>query len=484
MASIKKNFIYNTLLNISRIIFPLITAPYVSRVLEPEGVGMYHFAATYAGYFALVSMLGVPTYGVREVAKFRDKPKDLSVLISQLFSIVAFTTIIVSFIYIISIIAIGQLNAEFVLFVLSGFCIYLSPFQTTWFYQGIEEFDYITIRSLIIKTLSVISLFIFVTQKEDLIVYVIISVSGTVLADIWNYWKMGAKGIYPKLTTKGLKQHLSPVLLLFASTVAISIYTILDTIMLGFIADYTEVGYYSNAMMLSKVFLTVITSLSVVSIPRFIYYYNNGDFVNANTLVNKSFSFASLIAFPLSVGIYCIAPVFVPWFFGQQFQGAVLPLKILGFLNVAIGFSNILGTQILVGMGLDKMFLRCILYGTVSNFLLNCILIPLCASVGASIASVIAEVLVTLSMAYYVYKYTPVRINAKKDILKSIMSSLLILPLLFLLPMFDSALMYLIVFVSVAIVVYSFAQYNFRNEMMMELIIIVKNRIDGFRSKL
>jgi len=477
MPSIKKNFIYNTLLNLSKIIFPLITAPYVSRVLEPEGIGIYQFAATYAGYFALVAMLGVPTYGVREVAKLRDEKKELSLLVSQLFSIIVYTTMIVSAIYIITLLSVNKLRSDFILFLLSGFCIYLSPFQTTWYYQGIEEFDFITIRTLIIKSLSVICLFVFVTQKSDVLAYVVITVLGTVLADIWNYLKMRKKGIIPRLVTKGLKPHIKPIMILFASSVAISIYTVLDTLMLGFIKNYSEVGLYSNAMMMARVFLTIVTSLSVVSIPRFTYYVHEGDIDNANLLANRSFSFTGLLAFPLTIGIVCLAPVLVPWFFGDQFFGAILPLQILSIINVVVGFSNILGIQILVSMGKDALFLRCILYGTFSNFILNCILIPQFGAVGASIASVIAELLVTISMFYYVYKETPVRVNVKKDLMKSMIGAFLIFLLYSVFPRTDKDIVYLVLFSSIAAVIYGMSQILLKNNFMIELVKIGKTKI-------
>lgn len=483
MASIKKNFIYNTLLNISKIIFPLITAPYVSRILEPDGIGIYHFAATYAGYFALVAMLGVPTYGVREVAKLRDKKAEMSLLVSQLFTIVALTTAIVSVIYIFTLLVIYQLRIDFLLFLLSGFCIYLSPFQTTWFYQGIEEFDFITIRTLIIKFLSVICLFIFVTQKNDLIAYVVITVCGTVIADIWNYLKMREKGVRPHLTTKDLKHHIKPIMLLFASSVAISIYTVLDTLMLGFISDYTEVGFYSNAMMMARVFLTIVTSLSIVSIPRFTYYMNEGDTVNANLLANKSFSFAGLLAFPLTIGMVCIAPVLIPWFFGEQYLGAVLPLRILSFINIAVGFSNILGIQILVGMGKDRLFLRCILYGAFSNFILNCLLIPSYGAIGASIASVIAELLITISMVYYVSMKTPIIIKVKGDLIKSLTGSVLFIPLIIVIPKMDSGLLYLITFGFIAIVIYLSSQLFLKNVLLYSLVNNARVNIYNFFNK-
>lgn len=477
MSSIKKNFIYNLFLNISRIIFPLITAPYVSRVLEPDGIGTYHFAATYAGYFALVALLGIPTYGVREVAKFRNEQAKLNLLISQLLTVVIIATLIVDVIYIVSLLAIHQLRTDFILFFLSGFCIYLAPFQTTWFYQGIEKFDFITIRTLVVKSLSIISLFIFVRDKNDLIIYVIISALGTILADVWNFWFMRREGVKITLTLEGLKKHLKPILLLFASSVAISIYTILDTLMLGFMTDYSEVGYYSNAIMISKMFLTIVTSLSVVAIPRFINYIHEKDFQSANILVNKSFSFTGLLSFPIAIGMFCVAAKGIPWFFGDKYYAAIIPLKILSVLNILIGFSNILGGQILVGMEKEKEFLICILLGAASNFIMNCILIPSYGATGAAVSTVIAEFLVTSSMLYFVYKLTPIRINVKTDLLKSVIGSSSFLLLLSVFPSYDNGIVYLLSFTIVAITVYSVSQLLMRHKLALDLVQSAKEYI-------
>ena len=167
-GSIKKNAFYNVLLNISQVIFPLITAPYVSRVLEPDGVGLFNFANTYAGYFALVALLGIPTYGVREVAKARDDKESLSMLVSQLMTIAVMTTVVVSAVYLITIAVVGQLTENYIIFLLAGFVIYLAPFKINWYYQGLEEFGFITMRSLILRTLGIICLFVFVRTKSDL----------------------------------------------------------------------------------------------------------------------------------------------------------------------------------------------------------------------------------------------------------------------------------------------------------------------------
>ena len=432
-GSIKKNAFYNVLLNISQVIFPLITAPYVSRVLEPDGVGLFNFANTYAGYFALVALLGIPTYGVREVAKARDDKESLSMLVSQLMTIAVMTTVVVSAVYLITIAVVGQLTENYIIFLLAGFVIYLAPFKINWYYQGLEEFGFITMRSLILRTLGIICLFVFVRTKSDLVIYIIISVLTGILADIWNFTRMWMSGVRPRLTSKGLRQHIKPLLILFASSVAISIYTVLDTIMLGFIKDYEEVGYYSNAMHMSRILVTAVASLSLVAVPRVSYYMKNKDYDNINRFMNKSLSVVAFLAFPTAIGLSCIAPTFIPLFFGDKYMGAIIPLMILSMLIIVIGFNNLTGMQILIGMGLDKLFLYSVLTGTVSNFLMNCILIPMYGANGASVASVSAELLILIVMAYFVYRHTPIRLDRWVDILKAFAGTVVFFPLLILL---------------------------------------------------
>ena len=431
--SIKRNFVYNILLNISSVIFPLITAPYVSRVLEPDGVGLYNFANTYAGYFALVALLGIPTYGVREVAKARDNKEELSKLTSQLMSIAAITTICISIIYFLTIALIGQLTENYIFFLLAGFVIYLAPFKINWFYQGLEDFAFITKVSVFVKAVCVVCLFLFVREKTDLVIYIILSVFGIVIADMLNYFKMWRSGIKPKFTLKGLKQHVNPLLVLLASSVAMSIYTVLDTLMLGFIADYDEVGYYTNAMHISKVLVSAVTSLSIVVAPRVSYYVKSKNYEKINELSNTSFSFVSFLSVPITIGLICVSPLFLPLFFGIHFVGSVAPMMILSLLVIFIGLNNLTGIQILIGLGHDKLFLYSVLVGTITNFLMNIILIPIWGSVGASIASVVAEFLILTVMICFILMKTPIRFYKWRDFFKSVIGAFILIPLYYLL---------------------------------------------------
>ena len=460
--SLKKNTLYNVLLNITSVIFPLITAPYISRVLEPDGVGLFNFATTYAGYFALVALLGIPTYGVREVSKARNDKNALTTLVSQLMTIAAITTIVVSVIYILTILIIGQFSENYVIFLFAGFLIYLAPFKINWYFQGIEEFGTITKVALTIRTLSVMSLFVFVNEKDDLVIYVIISVFGGVIADLWNYIRMWLSGIRPKFILKGLRPHLNPLFVLFISSIAISIYTVLDTLMLGFITDYDEVGFYTNAMHISRVILSAVTSISLVAVPRVAYYMSVRDYDNINVLINKSFSVVSFLAFPIAVGLSCISPTFIPLFFGVKFVGSVIPMIILSFLIVIIGFNNLTGMQILIGMGYDRLFLYSMLVGTISNFVLNCALIPLLGAVGASVSSVVAELLVLLVSGIMVYKKTLVRIRIWAVMLQNFIGAIALIPLLFLLQHYFDAWNLICVFAICGVFLYLVVEALFK----------------------
>lgn len=464
MASIKRNLIYNVLLNLSRVVFPLITAPYISRILEPDGVGLFNFANTYAGWFALFAVLGIPTYGIREVAKIHDDKEALSRLLSELISVSCIATLVVTLIYIPSIFLIGQLDEDRVIFLVSGFLLYFAPFRIDWFYSGLEQFGYITLRTVIIRIISIVCMFVFVRTKSDLLVYVLLNVTGTICGDLWNFIKLLKSGIKPRLVMTGLKKHLSPLFILFTASIAISIYTILDTLMLGFMTDYQQVGFYNNASHISKVLLTVVTSLSAVAIPRMAQYCETREYDKINDLANKSFSLVSFFAIPTAFGIMCLAPTFVPLFFGVDFGGSVWPLMILSLLIIAVGLNNLFGVQILIGMGLDRLFLRSVLCGTVANFLLNILLIPVFGAIGASVASVFAEFLILAVTVWYVYRKTPIRLSGRvTDLFKSFGGTLFFLPIMMLLDRFFEGWMLVFLFIVCGGGIYALTQMWFKN---------------------
>lgn len=421
--SIKKNFLYNILLNISKVIFPLITAPYVSRVLEPDGVGLFNFANTYANFFALIAAVGIPYYGIREIAKIKDDIVEQTQFVSEMMSISVISTSVCTLLLLLSLLFVPQLNENYVIFLVASIVLYLTPFRIDWYFSGREEFGYITIRSLIIKALSVILLFVLVKTKDDLLVYVALFAIGLVTNDIWNFIKLYKSGVHPFFTIS-VRKHLKPLGLLFSSSIALYVYTVLDTLMLGFIRDYNEVGFYNSATHISKAMVPIVTSLAVVALPKVSLLKNEGNWDEIKVLMNKSFSIVGFLAYPIVFEIIAVAPVFVPLFFGSSFGGTILPLQIIILTVIVIGYNNLTGIQILLGFGYDKYFLYSILAGTTSNVILNLLLIPTFGAVGTAISAVSAEFVVLSVMLYYVYKYTPVRFVAWKETLFSIVIAL------------------------------------------------------------
>lgn len=477
MASIKRNFLYNLLLQISKVLFPLITAPYIARTLDPEGVGIVNFVNTYSSYFALFAVLGIPVYGIREIAKIRDDIKASEIFVSQMISLELLTTLFVSCVYIISVCFIGQLNEHALLFLVAGISLYITPFKIEWFFSGREEFGYITFRSLVIKTLSVILLFFVVKDKGDLINYVLLNLFATIANELWNYVKLYKLSIRTHFTLSGCKMHLKPVLTLFASSIAISIYVMLDTLMLGFKSSYQEVGYYNCAMQLVRTLLPVTTALATVAIPKVAIYHKSENVQMINELMTKSLGVVSFLAFPITIGIIMIAPVFVPLFFGESFYGSILPMQIGSIVIIAIGLNNLNGVQILTGMAKDKLFLISVITGAVVNFCLNWVLIPLYGATGAAFASISSEILILFINECFVRRYTQVRILYWGDMLKSMVGAMLFIPICLFCEKLVSGWLYVFGCMIVCSVAYILFQSLTKNETLRMIYINVFNRI-------
>lgn len=463
MASFKANFLYNIILNLANMLFPLVTAPYVARVLEPDGVGLFHFSGIYAGYFALVAILGLPTYGIREIARVRSNPEEMKRTVSELMSISFFSTVLLTVIYILSIVFVDRFNENLTIFMVAGITLYLAPLKIDWFYRGIESFGYITARSLIVKTISIIALFLFVQDKSDLLIYVLINALYLVAGDIWNYLKLITSGIRPHIVTKGLRRHFGPVFILLTASLGMSIYTVLDTMLLGFLSDYDQIGFYSNATHMTKAVIAIVTSLGMVAIPRISQYMSEGRKEDVDQLVDRSVSVISFMVFPAAIGLACISSEFVPLFFGDKFEGTVIPLCILSFNLIATGMSNLAGTQILIGIGKDKYLLYAVLGGAIASITVNYLLIPRYGAIGASIASLSAEVLVLTLTVWFVRRFTSVRFRFNMDITKAALASMLFIPLSYATHSLFSGWIFVGAYIVSATILYMALQYAMRN---------------------
>lgn len=481
MTSIKTSLAYNTANNVLRILFPLITAPYVARVLSPDDLGLLAFANSYAGYFAVFAVLGIPYYGAREIAKVRNDIQKTSRLFSELFSIGLMVTVVVSMVYFISISFLDRFNQHESLFLLIGVSLYCSPFNIDWFYGGLENFKHITIRSMVIKIASMLLLFTCVRDRGDLLFYAFIAVFSTVASDVWNFVVLYKRGYRISFIFHGLKRHVKPLLLLFVSTVAVSIYTILDRLMLGFMSTYEQVAFYSYAMEISKVLLSVIVSLSAVAIPRVSYYLETRQYLEIERFINKSCALVVFFAVPICAGLIMSSPTLVPLFLGSAFKGSVIPLQILSSLIVLIGLNNLFAVQCLVGLGYDKLFLYSVLGGTLTNFSLNFLLIPYLGAIGASIASAIAEFIVLVMSYYYVHRYTQLNVGVKREYVITVVAACLLVPLYMILSNFIDGWLLILCFVLFAIFIYCGVQYYAKNSILLLFIDLIQNKYNHFR---
>jgi O-antigen/teichoic acid export membrane protein len=426
--SLKKNVVYNTILSVSNIAFPIVTAPYISRILGVENIGIVNFAVTYASYFALFVALGIPKYGMREIAKQNNNPEGRNQVFSELFVINIFSAFIFSLVYLVTILSVPTLSNDKEFLLIAGISVLFVPLNVDWFFSGREKFKLITLRTLAAKIIAVGGLFIFVRTRDDIIPYLILTVVANLSSQIWNFGYMLKTEIKLRFNSLQLKKHLNAVLVLFASNISISVYTMLSTLLLGFLSDYMQVGYYTSAIKISTMILSIVTAMSPVMIARINTLKGEKDNQEEILrLLNNSFGYMMMLAVPATIGLIMIAPRFVPLFFGAEFIPATVLLQILSLLILIIGISNLFGWQVLVAMGHEKKFLVAVLFGTVSNFCLNVLLAGKYGAVGASVASVAAEIMVTVATFIFALKVVPLRIHTG-SVFQPVLAALPIIP--------------------------------------------------------
>ena len=276
-TSLKLNFIMNALLTMSQFIFPLITFPYVSRILLPEGTGKVSFATSVISYFAMFAQLGIPTYGIRACARIRDDKEKLTRTVQELF-IINFTMSLISYLALFgAIILVPRLRQDKILFLIVSLTILFNAIGMEWLYKALEQYTYITIRSIIFKFIALILMFLLIHQKNDYVIYGGISILASSASNIFNFIHVHKYISLKPVGNYNFKRHLKAVAVFFAMSCATTVYTHLDTVMLGFMATDTDVGYYNAAVKIKTILVSIVTSLSVVLLPRASYYVEHNE---------------------------------------------------------------------------------------------------------------------------------------------------------------------------------------------------------------
>ena len=472
--SIKLNFIMNAILQISAFIFPLITFPYVSRILGPSGTGNVSFTTSIVTYFALFAQLGIPTYGIRATARVRDDKKLLSKTVQEIFIINAVMCVLAYFVFFVVLNLVPKMYNDKVLFIIISSTILFNSVGMDWLYKGLEKYTYITFVSIIFKFIALILMFVCVHHKNDYVIYGAISIFAASASNICNLVNIH-KLIYIKpIFNYEFTKHFRPIMIFFAMSCATTIYTNLDTVMLGFMKDNVEVGYYNAAIKIKNVLLGVVTSLGTVLLPRASYYIENNMYSEFKRIAGKALNFVVLISFPLCLYFILFAKEGVLFLSGDAYTEAILPMQILMPTLIFIGLTNIMGIQMLIPLGREKVVLYSEIAGAIVDLVINTILIPIMASSGAAIGTLVAEMVVwtvqyialkeDVKEAYVKIRYLPIVIGLA-------ISALFSMPIKLLgLSSFFTLLLSAIVFFGIYLVVLTVAKEKLVNEIEFQIL--------------
>ena len=466
----KKNYFFNLLLSLSNILFPIISFPYVSKIVGPSGVGKVQFITSYAQYFGLIAALGIPVYGIREIAKRKHDRQQLNIVFSELSVIYFLTSVVLTIVYVGTLFYSSYFDQDRSMYLWSIFLVMLSFTSIDWFYEGLEQFRIVAIRSILVRVFSLILMFLLIKNAKDYYWYLLIIIFTTLLNNGINMIRLH-KSVSVQLHGLNLKRHLKPLFLIFSTTIATSMYTMLDTVLLGFLANTRAVGLYTAAVKLSKIALPIVTSLGMVLVPGLAKNLSQKNMDMVQSTLNKSFSFTAFFSVPIGFGLALLAPEFIMVFSSNKFLDATLSMQILYVLTFLIFYCYFFGFQILVPDGKDKEMLLSVLGGVVIGLVLNFTLVPPLKHVGAALSNVISELVVTGFYIYFVKKLYSFEFSLK-PILTAIGSSLVFIPIaIFLRNLHLNAYILLLIAIPACASAYVlFQKFLFKEELLTEII--------------
>lgn len=419
--SIVRNSILNIIYKLVNIVFPMITSIYVARVLLPEGVGKISYAQNILSYFICMASLGIPVYGAREMAKITSKKEASDKLFSELFLLNLIATIGCSLIYLGIVIGVPFINNQRQLFLVVGIQLLFNIFNVDWFYTGNEEYAYITIRTVVIKIISVILVFLFVKETSDLIPYVLINTLMVSTNYIINAVKL-KKRVSLSFRNLYLKVHLKPISILFLTILATDLYNQIDVTMMGWMCSNAEIGYYAYAIKLIRIITSISTAIAITTLPRICRYYSehrSQEFVSLN---NRTLKVLLTLALPCMLGLISVSSDAVYVVYGQSFMPAAKILSIASPILLFVPISYECGTVILTAVNKEKFLLLATFLGVLTNICLNSILIPRYGGRGAAFASVVAELIVFIVHLICAMKYIKFE-TSRRDLISLFFSS-------------------------------------------------------------
>ena len=416
-SSIKRNFALNLVNTISGLLFPLVTFPYASRILLADGIGQVQFFQGIIGYISLCTALGIPLYAIREIARVRNDKALCSKTAIEILLLHSVLTLLGYAVVYVLVAIVAKIRVDISLFLLLSTNLFFTAIGAVWFYQGIEDFKYITIRAIAIRIFSLICLFVFIKDKSDLFYYAAISVTAEGGSNLFNFVRLRKYVDVGRLCLGELRplRHLRPALRIFAMNLVVSIYVNLDTVMLGFLKNEAAVGYYTASTRITKSILGVVSSLGTVLLPRVANLISARRMDEFRQLVGKVVDFTLAISLPLVVGLIFMASPLIHLFCGTGFESAILTTQLMAPIILFISLSGIMCWQVLFPLDQERLVVYATSIGAVVNFSLNLLLIPSFSQYGAGMATSVAECLVTVAAIVFARRYTSVKLISRRN---------------------------------------------------------------------
>lgn len=479
MNSLVKNSFYNVVYRCINVLYPLITAAYVSRILFSEGIGKISSAQNISQYFVIIAALGIPTYGIRAIAKVKKRQCLLNKVFTELIIINCISTMICVIVYYTLVIVTNGFGQDIKLSIIMGCSIILNFFNVDWFYQGKEEYKYILKRNIFVKLISLVLVFTLIQSKDDYLYYAVILVLGVGMNNIFNIFNLKR---YVHIELKGLNfaQHLRAVITLFSASIAIEVYTLADTTMLTYLCNENIVGYYTNAVKSISAIKTLMISVCAVFLPRLTLYLSEGSKKDFENLVSMGLKIITYISIPAAIGMILLSHKIIPILYGAEFMPSVKTTIILSASIVTVSLSNFIGYQILVSLEKESIILLSTSLGAILNVILNFFLIRNFQQNGAAIASVITEAIITLIQLYYLNKLINIQIDNKFKktlVITNVIMVLIVLICTNLLNYFDTPIN-IFFSVSIGIISYFLVGLLLKNEITLKIkdFILIKTR--------
>ena len=452
--SLKINSIVGIINTIINILFPLIIYMYISRVLQPEGVGVTQLASSVSSYFDLFATLGIPLYAVRHISMLRENKEEQDRNAIEIFWINIINALVMFLAYLLFIFILYGIGNSFYIFLIYGFTIFSSAFGVEWYFKANEEFIYITIRNLIVKIISTVLIFYLVKDSSHIIYYTIIQIGGVLGYSFINFIKF-TKNVKFKFIKINYLKHLKPALSVFLMSLSTVIYCSLDTVMLGYIQSEYSVGIYTAAYRVTTTIIAVTTAINTIMLPRLSYYYKNNETEKIRQILSVCFQLTLMISIPAVIGIEIFAEEIILLLSGPDFMTSVAPLRIMATIVLFVTLTNLIGIQVFYSSGNVKKTIISVLGGAIINLIFNFILIPIIDCEGAAVGTLIAE-FVVLILQLIIGKELLIFDKFNKNIFKIIIASIIMTIVIIPIKMFISInyILLLLIGVATAVLIY------------------------------